>query len=183
MIWCQCQCHPDESVTKSELEINGNAISATGTDCSLMGFSIYDGWVNIKVWSSDSYLQERKSWSILIDPWAGILTLPFLNTIIFWLNQTSSTPLFTSRNMHLLEFSMRRSSWPVSYTACSWGQRRFLLLFFFSHHLEIISQSIKPTVQRLRIFYRYQIQFLFVKYNQNSAYITGDGIVQYLQIS
>ena len=29
------------------------------------------------------------------------------------------------------------------------GQRRFPLLFFFYHHLEIINQSIKPTVERL----------------------------------
>ncbi len=29
------------------------------------------------------------------------------------------------------------------------GQRRFPLLFFFYHHLEIIIQSIKPTVERL----------------------------------
>ncbi len=29
------------------------------------------------------------------------------------------------------------------------GQSRFPLLFFYHHHLEIISQSIKPTVERL----------------------------------
>ena len=29
------------------------------------------------------------------------------------------------------------------------GQRRFPLLFFYHHHLEIINQSIKPTVERL----------------------------------
>ena len=34
------------------------------------------------------------------------------------------------------------------------GQRRFPLLFLFYHHLEIISRSIKPTVERLSyIFY------------------------------
>ena len=29
------------------------------------------------------------------------------------------------------------------------GQRRFLLLFFFYHHLELNSQSIKPTFEQL----------------------------------
>ena len=45
-----------------------------------------------------------------------------------------------------------RSAWAISawvIPAYFVGQRRFPLLFLYHHHLEIINQSIKPTVERV----------------------------------